>query len=231
MLHHQTTTDAPPRADIGPMGPTDHAGSARERAEYLELARRWGNSAECAERVGKGHCERVAEVACALAMADGIAGAELFWFRIGALLHDVGKLMVPADVLGKAGPLTPAEWRLVRQHPAEGVEMISAIDFPWDVSPIVAAHHERWDGAGYPYGLAGDEIPRTARIVCIADVYDALTSERSYKPALPHREAMVVMRADRGRQFDPDLFSVFERVAQENAQHWNQGARATHRVM
>src|SRR5205085_11060899 len=85
-------------------------------------------------------------------------------------------------------------------------------DFPWDVRPIVESHHERWDGAGYPHGLKAEEIPRTARILCIADVYDALTSERSYKKAVSHDQALDMMRSDVGGQFDPELFPLFEAV-------------------
>src|SRR5205085_66317 len=136
----------------------------------------------------------------------------LFWFRIGAMLHDVGKLVLSSDVLNKPGPLTPAEWELMKQHPRHGVEMLVDIDFPWDVRPIVESHHERWDGAGYPHGLKGEEIPRTARILGIADVYDALTSERSYKKAVSHEQALDMMRSDVGHQFDPELFPLFETV-------------------
>jgi HD-GYP domain-containing protein (c-di-GMP phosphodiesterase class II) len=101
----------------------------------------------------------------------------------------------------------------MKQHPRVGVEMLAEIDFPWDVRPIVEFHHERWDGGGYPQGLKGEDIPRTARILCIADVYDALTSERSYKKALTHGEAIDIMRRDIGKQFDPALFALFEDVS------------------
>ncbi len=98
----------------------------------------------------QGHCERVADLACALAAKAGFDETSLFWFRIGALLHDVGKLIVPAEVLNKPGKLTDEEWALMRQHPAAGVEMLADIEFPWDVAPMVRSHHERWDGKGYP---------------------------------------------------------------------------------
>jgi HD-GYP domain-containing protein (c-di-GMP phosphodiesterase class II) len=161
---------------------------------------------------------RVADLACALwaRASDGDATSR-FWFRIGALLHDVGKLLVPADVLNKAGKLTDEEWALVRRHPAAGVELLADIEFPWDVCPIVESHHERWDGAGYPHGLIGEAIPLTARVVCIADVYDALTSRRSYKQRFPHEKAMEVMRSDRGRAFDPELFDQFEEMMREES--------------
>ena len=166
----------------------------------------------------QGHCVRVADLACALwARVSAGNDGSLFWFRIGALLHDVGKLMVPADVLNKPGKLTDEEWALVRKHPSAGVELLADIEFPWDVRPIVESHHERWDGRGYPHGLAGEEIPLMARVLCIADVYDALTSHRSYKRALSHSEAMDIMRADVGTQFDPALFVAFEEVVHGGA--------------
>jgi len=180
--------------------------------EFLELARRWGESTESKDQYTQGHCERVADVACRLASVAGIAESDMLWFRIGALLHDVGKLIVPSEVLNKPGRLTKEEWELMKRHPIAGVELLSEVEFPWDILPIVRAHHECWDGSGYPDGLVGEEIPLTARIVCVADVYDALTTERSYKRALPHTEAIDVMRRDVGRQFDPRLFAQFERL-------------------
>jgi HD-GYP domain-containing protein (c-di-GMP phosphodiesterase class II) len=118
--------------------------------------------------------------------------------------------MVPAEVLNKPGKLTDAEWEMVRGHPSAGVALLADIEFPWDVRPIVESHHERWDGRGYPHGLAGEAIPLTARVLGVADVYDALTSQRSYKRAFSHDEAMDIMRRDAGTQFDPALFAEFE---------------------
>ena len=185
-------------------------------SDFLEVVRRWGESIESKDIYTQGHCVRVADLACALwaRASDGDATSR-FWFRIGALLHDVGKLLVPADVLNKAGKLTDEEWALVRRHPSAGVELLADIEFPWDVCPIVESHHERWDGAGYPHGLIGEAIPLTARVVCIADVYDALTSRRSYKQRFTHEKAMEVMRLDRGRAFDPELFDQFEELMRE----------------
>jgi diguanylate cyclase (GGDEF)-like protein/putative nucleotidyltransferase with HDIG domain len=158
---------------------------------------------------------RVADLACAIAARCGFEGQTLFWFRIGALLHDVGKLVVPSEILNKAGKLDPAEWELMRSHPSAGVDVLAGVDFPWDVRPIIESHHERWDGKGYPHGLAGEDIPLSARILAVADVYDALTSVRSYKRAFSHDEAVAIMRDDVGRMFDPDVFAQFERVIAE----------------
>jgi putative nucleotidyltransferase with HDIG domain len=188
--------------------------------DFLEVVRRWGESIESKDIYTQGHCVRVADLACALwaRASDGDATSR-FWFRIGALLHDVGKLLVPAEVLNKPGKLTDEEWALVRRHPAAGVELLADIEFPWDVCPIVQSHHERWDGKGYPDGLAGSAIPLTARVVCIADVYDALTSKRSYKERFTHEQAMDVMRRDRGTAFDPELFDEFEQMMREERWH------------
>jgi putative nucleotidyltransferase with HDIG domain len=195
--------------------------------DLMHVARRWGQSIECRDEYTQGHSERVADIACALAAADGMQGASLRWLRIGALLHDVGKLMLPAELLTKCGALTVEEWVEMRRHPVEGVRMLANVDFPAEVRPIVESHHERWDGTGYPHGLAGESIPRVARIACIADVYDALTSERSYKPALSHVAAMETMRIDVGRQFDPELFARFELVAMAYADAWATPASAS----
>ena len=182
-------------------------------ADFLDVARKWGESIEAKDIYTQGHCVRVADLSGAIwSRVGGSDAMSLFWFRIGALLHDVGKLMVPAEVLNKAGQLNNAEWEMMKQHTTAGVELLADVEFPWDVRPIVESHHERWDGRGYPHGLAAEEIPLTARVLCIADVYDALTSKRSYKQAFSHDEAMEIMRGDVGTQFDPDLFGTFEDI-------------------
>jgi diguanylate cyclase (GGDEF)-like protein/putative nucleotidyltransferase with HDIG domain len=190
---------------------------ARLEGDFLDVVRKWGESIESKDHHTQGHCERVADLAGALAAKAGLDENSLFWFRIGALLHDVGKLIIPADVLNRPGQLSAEEWALIRRHPAAGVEMLADVEFPWDVSPMVRSHHERWDGKGYPHGLGGEAIPLAARILCIADVYDALTTERSYKRAFSHLEAMEIMRREVGRQFDPALFARFEELVRRGA--------------
>src|SRR4029078_2500937 len=120
--------------------------------------------------------------------------------------------MCPPGILNKPGRLTTEEWVMIKKHPVWGVEMLADIDFPWDVRPIVESHHERWDGTGYPHGLKGEDIPLTARILCVADVYDALTTERSYKRAFSQLEPTEIMRREIGKQFDPQLFARFEEM-------------------
>ncbi|MFL5607103.1 MAG: HD domain-containing phosphohydrolase [Gemmatimonadaceae bacterium] len=185
---------------------------ARLEGDFLDVVRKWGESIESKDIHTQGHCERVADLSGALAAKAGLDENSLFWFRIGALLHDVGKLIVPAEVLNKPGKLTDEEWALVRKHPEAGEQMLADVQFPWDVSPMVRSHHERWDGKGYPDGLAGEDIPLPARILCVADVYDALTTERSYKKAFTQLEAIEIMRREVGKQFDPQLFSKFEEM-------------------
>ena len=187
--------------------------TAQLESDFLDVVRKWGESIEEKDVYTQGHCVRVADMACALwrRVSDGDEKS-LFWFRIGALLHDVGKLMVPAEVLNKPGKLNNVEWELMKRHTTAGVELLADVEFPWDVRPIVESHHERWDGKGYPHGLVAENIPLTARVLCIADVYDALTSKRSYKQAFTHDEAMDIMRSDVGVQFDPELFKEFEHI-------------------
>lgn len=189
--------------------------TTRLEGEFIDVVRRWSESIEAKDRYTQGHCERVADLACALAVHCGFDDRTMFWFRIGALLHDVGKLIIPAEVLNKPTKLDEDEWALMRRHPEAGVELLAGIDFPWDVRPLIESHHERWDGRGYPHGLAGEAIPLTARILCLADVFDALTSQRSYKQSMSVSDAMDIMRRDVGRAFDPSLFEIFERVIAE----------------
>jgi HD-GYP domain-containing protein (c-di-GMP phosphodiesterase class II) len=132
--------------------------------------------------------------------------------RIGAMLHDVGKIVVPSDILNKAAPLTPAERAIIERHASAGADLLKDVEFPWDVLPMIRHHHERWDGAGYPDGLSGEALPISARILCVADVYDALTTHRPYRAAYTPQQALEAMRADRGRVFDPDVLDLFARI-------------------
>ncbi len=173
------------------------------------MVKAWGDSIESKDRYTAGHCQRVADYACMLAESVGFAGRDLTWFRMGGFLHDVGKIEVPGEVLNKPGKLTPEEWKLMQSHTTAGDRIVAELNFAWDIRPIVRSHHEHWEGTGYPDGLKGEEIPLTARILCVADIYDALTSTRSYRPALSREEALRIMEADSGRISAPTLFEVF----------------------
>ena len=194
--------------------------TVRVEGTFLDVVRQWGESIESKDAYTQGHCVRVADLGCAIARQLGWDERRLFWFRVGALLHDVGKIDIPAAILNKPGRLTSEEWALMRSHPEAGVELLRGIDFPEDVLPIVLSHHEKWDGSGYPHGLAGEAIPVSARILGFADVYDALVTDRSYKKGLPHEEAMEVMRGSVNTHFDPELFAEFQRAVTDRIVRW-----------
>ncbi len=193
--------------------------NGRLEERFLDVVRKWGESIESKDFYTQGHCVRVANVACALAERAGFDSKTLFWFRIGALLHDVGKLIVPEEVLNKPGRLNEEEWRIMKRHPEAGVELLADIDFPWDIRPMVRNHHERWDGCGYPDNLAGESIPMSARILCVADVYDALTTTRSYRSGFDHNRAVEIMIENNATgHFDPAVFDLFLAWAENHTQ-------------
>jgi putative nucleotidyltransferase with HDIG domain len=135
--------------------------------------------------------------------------------QAAALLHDTGKLAVPERILNKPGKLTPAEFDTMKLHVDAGADILSSIDFPYPVVPIVRAHHENWDGTGYPNGLKGADIPIGARILSVVDCYDALTSDRPYRPAMTDEAALEIIRARRGNFYDPAIVDTFERVCRD----------------
>ena len=161
------------------------------------------------------HILRVQRYAVATAKHMGLVGTELKAIEMGALLHDIGKLGVPEYVLLKPGRLTDEEFAKIKEHPQIGADILHPVQFPWPVLPVVRSHHEKWDGTGYPDGLKGEDIPRTARILAVADVYDALTSSRSYRSAWTHERACEVIRKDRGTHFDPFVADAFLGVIEE----------------
>jgi putative nucleotidyltransferase with HDIG domain len=182
-------------------------------SRFHDLVRKWAQDIESKDAYTLGHCERVAAVACMLAEETGFDATTMFWFKVGALLHDVGKIVVPVEILNKNGPLTPEERSWMERHPVAGVELLREVEFPGDVLPMIRGHHERYDGHGYPDGLAGEDIPLAARILCVADVFDALTTDRPYRKAFAIADALKLMQADTGRQFDPEILAAFMRIA------------------
>ncbi|NUQ22051.1 MAG: tetratricopeptide repeat protein [Gemmatimonadaceae bacterium] len=175
---------------------------------YLETIREWGRSIESADTYTFGHCERVAEFAVRVAIALGLPDVELTAIRMGAYLHDLGKVKVPDEILNKPGKLSDEEMDVMRKHPVWGIEMLAGIDFPWDIKPIIRWHHEKYDGSGYPDRLCGDEIPIAAQVIGIADMYDALTSTRSYRPAMSHHGAVEEIRRA-SPWWHPDVVEAF----------------------
>jgi putative nucleotidyltransferase with HDIG domain len=177
---------------------------------YFAVVRNWGQSIESSDSYTFGHCERVAGYALAVARELGLDEEEQTAIRIGAYLHDLGKLRVPHELLNKPGALTPEEFRVIQMHPIWGLELLATVEFPWDIKPIIRWHHEKFDGSGYPDRLRGDEIPVSAQIIGIVDVFDALTTSRSYRPAMSHADAMATMR-DCRRWWRGDVYQAFVR--------------------
>jgi HD-GYP domain-containing protein (c-di-GMP phosphodiesterase class II) len=162
-----------------------------------------------------GHSSEVVGWSCALGERLRLSLPDLLELELGALLHDIGKVRVPDDVLGKPGPLSPTERELVNRHPVWGAELIERVPGLEPVATIVRFHHERWDGSGYPDGLRRDRIPVASRIVAVCDAYQAMTSARPYRPALPPAAAAHELRAGAGTQFDPALVDCFVQVLKE----------------
>lgn len=169
-------------------------------------------SIDAKDRYTRGHSERVAHLAAALARAIGMDDRQVERVHICGLLHDVGKIGVPEAVLTKPGRLTDAEFRLVKLHPELGFGILKDIPQLQDILPGVLHHHERWDGAGYPQGLAGENIPRIARLIGLADTFDAMSSSRSYRAAMPRTQVLSEIQRCSGTQFDPGLVEYFLRL-------------------
>jgi HD-GYP domain-containing protein (c-di-GMP phosphodiesterase class II) len=157
----------------------------------------------------RGHSARVTAIAESLARRLGWRGERLDALRLGASLHDVGKIAVDASVLRKPGALTEEELAQIRTHPVAGARLIEGVDDFHTALPYVRHHHERWDGGGYPDQLAGEEIPIEARLLGVADAFDAMTSDRSYRAALSVEQALAELERCAGTQFDPDLAETF----------------------
>ncbi len=163
----------------------------------------------------RGHSERVGALARRLAGALGLPPAEIDTVTQAGRLHDIGKIGVPETVLRKRGPLDQVEWELVFNHPLIGAQIVAPFDFFAGSGLAIRHHHERWDGSGYPDGLAGRAIPLAARIVAVADVFDALTSDRPYRAALGGGAALAYLAGEAGRTLDPDVVAAFLSTARD----------------
>jgi len=172
---------------------------------------------ESTDRHTHWHCERVARYASEVASALRLDEAGVAAVQLGAYLHDVGKIRVPQDILNKPGRLTAAEFDVMKLHPVWALDMLEGVELPIEVRAGIRSHHEKRDGSGYPDGLRDEEIPQLAAIIGIADVYDALTSSRSYRPAMSIRATMVLMHARRS-WWMPDVYAAFLRAAAGRAQ-------------
>jgi HD-GYP domain-containing protein (c-di-GMP phosphodiesterase class II) len=176
---------------------------ARLEAAYDATIAGWAHALEMRDASTRVHAGRVAELTLALAVRLGVPAEELPHIHRGALLHDIGKMVVPDAILNKPGPLGEAEWAVMREHPRSARQLLAEIEFLAPALAIPECHHERWDGSGYPAGLRAEAIPFAARIFAVADVFDALTSDRPYRPAWPRAEALAFLRREAGRLFDP----------------------------
>ncbi|WP_217923316.1 HD-GYP domain-containing protein [Miltoncostaea oceani] len=165
------------------------------------------------------HSDTVADLAVAVGRGLGIAGDRLSDLRAVACMHDVGKLAVPQEVLDRPGPLTPREWELMRRHPEAGAEIAAEIPSLAHLAPVLVAVHERWDGDGYPHGIAGERIPLLARIVFCCDAFEAMTADRPYDVARTPEEAVVELRDGAGTQFDPTVVAAFLTVLAARGLH------------
>ena len=159
-----------------------------------------------------GHSQRVQRIALAIAGELGLEAKRLDALRFGSLFHDIGKLRVPDAVLTKPASLTVHEFAIVKRHPADGADIVGHLSRLRESVAIIRHHHERWDGAGYPDGLAGDEIPLEAAVAGLADAWDAMTTDRPYKRALSRQEALAQVREGRGSQFHPEVVDAFLRA-------------------
>jgi putative nucleotidyltransferase with HDIG domain len=185
---------------------------------YLSTIETLATAIEAKDGVTSDHIRRVQKFALGLAKALGVTDQQTIKaINAAALLHDTGKLAVPEHILNKPGKLTPLEFEQMKLHVDVGADILSSIDFPYPVVPIVRAHHENWDGTGYPRRLQGEDIPIGARILSVVDCYDALTSDRPYRPALSDSEAMKIVLERRGNMYDPQVVDTFLQVYRDIA--------------
>ena len=182
-----------------------------ERA-YDATIEGWSLALEMRDDETQGHALRVADIAVELGREMGISADGLVHLRRGALLHDIGKMVVPDAILRKPGPLTEAEWEVMRRHPENGRDFLRKVSYLEPALDVPYAHHERWDGTGYPRGLAGEEIPLAARVFAVADAFDALTSDRPYRPAWPEEAALLYLRERAGTHYDPAVVGALLRL-------------------
>jgi PAS domain S-box-containing protein len=178
----------------------------------------WSRAMELRDKETEGHTLRVTDLTLKLAVAMGLNSGEIIHIRRGALLHDIGKIGVPDGILLKPGPLTDDEWAVMRQHPQFAYDMLSPIIYLRPALDIPYCHHEKWDGTGYPRGLKGTAIPLAARIFAVVDVWDALTSDRPYRPAWSKEKALDYIREQAGKHFDPEVVSAFLRLQSRSAE-------------
>jgi len=188
----------------------DEQRHVREMADlHLATIEALALAIDAKDQTSQSHIRRVQLYAAALARALGMTDNHIQGVKTAALLHDIGKLAVPEHILSKPGPLTPEEFQKIRAHPKVGADIISAVPFPYPVSPLILSHHERWDGKGYPSGLKGEEIPLGARILSVVDYFDALMAERPYHKAMSFDAAIGLLQQEAAKGLDPTVVERF----------------------
>jgi ribonuclease P protein subunit RPR2 len=200
-------------ADLRETFKQERARAQQLTRSYMATVRALSNAVEARDAYTGKHAERVAAYGIAIAQALGIARPESPEIEFGFLLHDIGKVAIPDAILYKPGALTDDERALMARHPTIGAEIVGGIEFLQEAVEVVRSHHERWDGSGYPDGLAGEDIPVAARVFAVADVFDALTTDRPYRPAMPLPEARRIIEHGSGSHFDPAVVEVFGQIA------------------
>ncbi|MBV9943766.1 MAG: HD domain-containing protein [Solirubrobacterales bacterium] len=199
-------------ADLREVFKQERARAQELKRSYMATVRALSNAVEARDAYTGKHAERVAAYGLEIARkfpSELVLTPEL---EFGFLLHDVGKVAIPDAILYKPGPLDSAERALMSRHPVIGSEIVHGIEFLAEAADVVRFHHERWDGAGYPDGLAGEDIPLAARVFAVADVLDALTTERPYRPATSLRYARGMINAESGQHFDPRVVEAFNTI-------------------
>jgi putative nucleotidyltransferase with HDIG domain len=176
---------------------------------YDETIEGWSRAMDLRDKETEGHTQRVTELTMRLANKMDFVGEQLVHIRRGALLHDIGKMGVPDEILRKPGPLNEKEWVIMHRHPQLAYDMIAPITYLRRALDIPYCHHEKWDGTGYPRGLKGEQIPLAARIFTVVDVWDALSSDRPYRKAWPEDKVRQHLREQAGKHFDPDIIEIF----------------------
>lgn len=179
------------------------------RAAYQQTIEGWSQALDLRDHETVGHTRRVTEMTVRLARLVRVDENSIEHIRRGAILHDIGKMGISDSILHKTGPLTEEEWKIMRQHPVYAYEWLSHIDYLRPALDIPYCHHEHWDGSGYPRGLKGEQIPLAARLFTLADVWDALRSDRPYRHAMPERDTLTYIETQKGLLFDPELTKIF----------------------
>jgi putative two-component system response regulator len=182
------------------------------RSAHLQTVTLLANAIEARDKYTRGHVERVRTYALQLARALEWGAEALIILEFGALLHDIGKISVPEQILNKTGPLDSSEWEQMRQHPEVGARMLEGVDHLHAALPYVLYHHERWDGKGYPHGIGGEEIPPEGRLLAVVDAYDAMTTSRPYRKGLSEVDAVAEIHKGLGVQFDPTMGTAFLKI-------------------